>query len=88
MLRSKLLILTVYANADPLSICRAIARELPDHYPFVVCTDYILTIVSQWGFPTLELFDSVQRTLTVHMKKLIALHFGKYAHGGLQQHVT
>lgn len=74
------------SNQSP--ICRAIARELPDHYPFVVCTDYILAIVSQWERPTTELFDSIQRTLTLHMKKLIAVHFGKYAHGGLQQHVT
>ncbi|CAL1711881.1 unnamed protein product [Somion occarium] len=67
---------------------RAITRELPDHYPFVVSKEYILSFVSHWEGPTRKLFTAVYQVLLSHVKALVVRHFGKYAHGGLQHHVT
>ncbi|PCH35504.1 hypothetical protein WOLCODRAFT_145834 [Wolfiporia cocos MD-104 SS10] len=67
---------------------KAVTRELPDHYPFVVSKDYIVSITSQWHIPTRTLFDSVQKVLNTHVKQLVAQHFSKFSQGGLQQTVT
>ncbi|KAH8088967.1 P-loop containing nucleoside triphosphate hydrolase protein [Cristinia sonorae] len=64
----------------------AITRELPDHYPFIICKEYILSLVSQWEVPARNLFDAIERVLLSHVKVIINEHFGKFAHGGLQQH--
>ncbi|TCD65552.1 hypothetical protein EIP91_002516 [Steccherinum ochraceum] len=64
----------------------AITRELPDHYPFVICKEYILSLISRWEIPARNLFDAVEKILLLHVKTIISKHFGSFAHGGLQQH--
>ncbi|KAI0077225.1 hypothetical protein K474DRAFT_1596469 [Panus rudis PR-1116 ss-1] len=66
---------------------KAITRELPDHYPFVVCKEYIATFTSQWETPAERLFASVYKILHGYIKGLVELHFGKFAHGGMQHRV-
>ncbi|OBZ65896.1 Interferon-induced GTP-binding protein Mx2 [Grifola frondosa] len=65
----------------------AITRELPDHLPFVVSSDYISAITAQWDAPTRRLFASVQDMLSLYVRNLVKKHFGKYMHGGLHQQV-
>ncbi|THH15705.1 hypothetical protein EUX98_g9424 [Antrodiella citrinella] len=64
----------------------AITRELPDHYPFVICKEYILSLISQWEVPARNLFDAIEKILLGHVKVIVTEYFGKFAHGGLQQH--
>ncbi|EMD32900.1 hypothetical protein CERSUDRAFT_76972 [Gelatoporia subvermispora B] len=71
-----------------VSLHRAITRELPDHYPYVVTNEYITSVVCKWNVPTQRLFRDVQKRLVEYVKRLINKHFSKYAHGGLQQKVT
>lgn len=68
-------------------IFRAITRELPDYYPFIVSKDYILTIISKWQIPARNLFDAIQRMLINSVKELVTKHFRKFSHNGLQHHV-
>lgn len=66
---------------------RAITRELPDHYPFVVSNEYILSIVQKWDVPVRSLFDTIQHVLFAHVKVLVNKHFEKFTQGNLQHHV-
>ncbi|KAI0820963.1 P-loop containing nucleoside triphosphate hydrolase protein [Irpex lacteus] len=66
----------------------AITRELPDHYPFTVSNDYIKSIIEEWTTPAQVLFDQIQHVLMSHVKRIVAVHFSKFAHGSLQHHVT
>ncbi|KAH9917091.1 P-loop containing nucleoside triphosphate hydrolase protein [Amylocystis lapponica] len=79
---------TIYIDEVMDRARKAITRELPDHYPFVVSNDYIVTITSKWQTPTRNLFDAVERILTSYVKKIISRHFGKFVQGGMQQQVT
>jgi hypothetical protein len=63
-------------------------RELPGHHPFVVVENYVKTITMKWEAPALSFSDSVHDIVMEFIEKLVAEHFGKYATGGLQQHVT
>lgn len=66
---------------------RAITRELPDHYPFIVANEYIVAVIHKWHVPAENLFDAIQRSLLICVKTLVAKHFSKYSQGGLQQRV-
>lgn len=66
---------------------RSITRELPDHYPFVVAKEYIITTIDEWDLPAQKLFDAVYHSLHVKMKVLTKKHFGSFAQGGLHAHV-
>lgn len=74
-----------YAAATKTFQCRARTRELPDNYPFVVQKGYIADVTKEWRDPSLDLFDTVQRTLSGNVKKIVSQHFGKFGRGGLQQ---
>ena len=67
---------------------RAITRELPEHYPFIVTHEYIASFTAQWHVPTRNYFDHVVKVLLAYVKNLIQKHFNKFAHGGLQAHIT
>ncbi|KII95434.1 hypothetical protein PLICRDRAFT_25913 [Plicaturopsis crispa FD-325 SS-3] len=66
---------------------KARTRELPDNYPFVVHEGFISEVVEKWNVPSQLLYQSVQRTLTSYVKKVIADHFEAFGNGGLQQRV-
>lgn len=57
---------------------RAITRELPHHYPFVVTQQYIAAFITQWQKPAEALFREVQRILIRHVKAFISSHFSQY----------
>ncbi|KAI0343435.1 hypothetical protein BDW22DRAFT_1170105 [Trametopsis cervina] len=67
---------------------KAITRELPDHYPFVVANEYVKEIIDQWRVPARNLYDQTQYILVTHVKDIVARHFSKYSHGNLQLYVT
>ncbi|KAI0925224.1 hypothetical protein AcW1_007088 [Taiwanofungus camphoratus] len=78
----------IYINQVMDQAEMAIARELPGHYPFVVCITYINSFTSKWRTPTQNLFDSIKRILTIYVKGLTKKHFDKFSHGGLLNNVT
>jgi hypothetical protein len=63
-------------------------RELPGHHPFVVVQNFVKAITMKWEAPALSFSDSVHDIVMEFVEKLVAEHFGQYATGGLQQHVT
>ena len=68
--------------------CSAVTRELPDHYPFVVCKEYISATVREWVNPCDTLRSAIERTLLEHVNTIVERHFGKFAQSDLQRKVT
>jgi hypothetical protein len=66
---------------------RAVTRELPNNYPFVVQRGYIINTVSQWDAPARTLFDFTIEKLKEMTSRVIDTHFGRCAHGNLKQRV-
>ncbi|OBZ65814.1 Interferon-induced GTP-binding protein Mx [Grifola frondosa] len=65
---------------------KAITRELPDNYPFVVTQQFIVEIIHKWETPAKKLFEAVHNTLVHRVKRLIRTHFAQYPQ--LQSNVT
>lgn len=59
-------------------LLRAITRELPHHYPFVITQQYIGDFVAQWKKPYETLFREIQRVLIKHIKKFVSDQFSQY----------
>lgn len=66
---------------------RAVTRELPNNYPFVVQRGYIIDTVSQWDDPAKTLFDFAVEKVKEMMLRVIDSHFERHAHGNLKQRV-
>lgn len=66
---------------------RAVTRELPNNYPFVVQRGYIIDTVSQWDDPAKTLFDFAVEKVKEMMSRVIDSHFERHAHGNLKQRV-
>jgi hypothetical protein len=66
---------------------RAVTRELPNNYPFVVKKGLIGTAVEKWDSPSKKLFDATKKELQKRVRELIEDQFSQYAHGGLKQRV-
>jgi hypothetical protein len=71
-----------------MGYCRAVTRELPDHYPFEVIKSLIQAVTEKWSIPSHNFAEVVHGLLVVHVKKIIANHFSNFAAGGLHQRVT
>ena len=66
---------------------RAVTRELPNIYPFIVQKEYIIDTVSKWDGPTKTLFDFTVKKLKEVVSSIVNTHFERYAHGNLKQRV-
>jgi hypothetical protein len=66
---------------------RAVTRELPNNYPFIVQREYIIERVDQWNSPAQTLFNSTVERLKEMTLCIVDAHFEPYAHGGLKQRV-
>jgi hypothetical protein len=64
---------------------RAVTRELPCNYPFIVQRQYIIERVNRWNKPAQALFDSVFNKLKEMTLRIVDVHFEPYIHGGLKQ---
>jgi hypothetical protein len=72
--------------ANPL--IRAVTRELPNNYPFIVQKKYILAYVKKWDDPAQNLFVATVRTLKELTLHIVETHFGQYTHSHLKQRVS
>lgn len=66
---------------------KAVTRELPDKYPFMVTKLFIKEITRNWTDPAMKLFDVIHNQLFEHVKKLVVDEFGRYAESGLQARI-
>lgn len=66
---------------------RAVTRELPNNYPFIVQRGYIIDTVRQWDDPAKTLFDFTVKKLKEMTSRIIDTHFERHAHGNLKQRV-
>ncbi|KZT22318.1 hypothetical protein NEOLEDRAFT_1171464 [Neolentinus lepideus HHB14362 ss-1] len=66
---------------------KAITRELPDKYPFIVTELFIKEFTKDWEKPALDLFDAIHDKVAAYVEKLAEEHFKQYNQGGLQQRV-
>jgi hypothetical protein len=64
---------------------RAVTRELPNNYPFIVQRGYIIDTVSKWDDPAETLFDFTVMKLKEATSSVVDTHFERYAHGNLKQ---
>ncbi|KAI0262190.1 P-loop containing nucleoside triphosphate hydrolase protein [Gloeopeniophorella convolvens] len=67
---------------------RAVTRELPNNYPFIVQRQYIIDVVDKWDDPAQELFKSTVEKLKELLSRLVSKQFEHYTHGGLKQRVS
>jgi hypothetical protein len=66
---------------------RAVTREFPNNFPFVVKKGFVCTAVKKWDPPSKKLFDATKNELQKRVRNLIEDQFSQYAHGGLKQRV-
>ena len=66
---------------------RAVTRELPNNYPFIVQREYITNRVYAWHEPAHILFNSIVEKLKEMTLCIVDTHFEHYAIGGLKQRV-
>jgi hypothetical protein len=66
---------------------RAVSRELPNNFPFVVKKRLIVTAVDGWSLPSKKLFEITKNELHKRIKEVIEDYFSQYTHGRLKQRV-
>ena len=66
---------------------RAVSRELPNNFPFIVKKRLIITAVEGWSSPSKKLFEVTRNELHRRIKEVIEDHFSQYTHGRLKQRV-
>jgi hypothetical protein len=70
------------------TLIRAVTRELPNNYPFIVQKEYIVVFVKRWDEPAQALFVSTVDKLKQLTLRVVDTHFGNYTHGHLKQRVS
>lgn len=71
----------------PLFNFRAVTRELPGHFPFVVQQNLIQDIIQKWEFPALNLCAIVRAMVNSHVNTLVMRHFGNFGRGTLEDRI-
>lgn len=86
MVRSLIIVILLRLTANPLT--RAVTRELPNNYPFIVQKEYIEVFVKQWDGPAQTLFTAIVERVKEATLRVVDVHFGKYAHSRFKQRVS
>jgi len=81
-----LILLTGRLTANPLS--RAVTRELPNNYPFIVQKEYIGAFVKQWDGPAQTVFTAIVKKVKEATLRVVDVHFGNYAYSRFKQRVS
>jgi len=76
----------ILLTANPLT--RAVTRELPNTYPFIVQKGYIESIVREWNEPAHALFKTVAEKVKEATLRIVETHFGNYTHSRFKQRVS
>jgi hypothetical protein len=86
MVRSLIMLILLRLTANPL--IRAVTRELPNNYPFIVQKEYIEAFVKQWDGPAQTLFTAIVEKVKEATLRVVDVHFGNYAHSRFKQRVS
>ena len=86
MVRSLIMSILPRLTANPL--IRAVTRELPNNYPFIVQKQYIEAFVKQWNGPAHILFTVIVEKVEEATLRVVDVHFGNYAHSRFKQRVS
>ena len=76
----------ILLTASPLT--RAVTRELPNNYPFIVQKGYIKSFVKKWNEPAHILFKIIAEKVKEATLSLVETHFGNYTHSRFKQRVS
>jgi hypothetical protein len=79
-----LILLRLKANPQ----IRAVTRELPNNYPFIVQKGYICAFVDQWDQPAQAVFTTIVDKVKEATLRVVDTHFENYAHGHLKQRIS
>lgn len=71
----------------PLFNFRAVTRELPGHFPFVVQQNLTQDIIQKWEFPALNLCAIVRAMVNSHVNTLVMRHFGNFGRSTLEDRI-
>ncbi|KIM36796.1 hypothetical protein M413DRAFT_13760 [Hebeloma cylindrosporum] len=71
----------------PLFNFRAVTRELPGHFPFVVQQNLVQDIIKKWEFPALNLCAIIRAMTNAHVNSLVKRHFGNFGRGILEDRI-
>lgn len=71
----------------PLFNFRAVTRELPGHFPFVVQQNLVQGIIQKWESPALNLCAIVRAMVNSHVNTLVMRHFGNFGRGTLEDRI-
>lgn len=86
MVRSFIMLILLRLTEDPL--IRAVTRELPNNYPFIVQKEYIAAFVKQWDGPAQALFTAIVKKVKEASLRVVDVHFGNYAYSRFKQRVS
>jgi hypothetical protein len=86
MVRSLIMLILLTLTANPL--IRAVTRELPNNYPFIVQKEYIETFVKQWDGPAQTLFTATVKRVKEATLRVVDVHFGNYGFNRFKQRVS
>lgn len=70
------------------SLIRAVTRELPNNYPFIVQKEYIAAFVKQWDGPAQTLFTAIFKKVKEATLRVVDVHFGNYGYSRFKQRVS
>jgi hypothetical protein len=76
----------ILLTAIPLT--RAVTRELPNTYPFIVQKEFIEAFVMEWDEPAHTLFKTVAEKVKEATLRVVEAHFGNYTHSRFKQRVS
>lgn len=76
----------ILLTTNPLT--RAVTRELPNTYPFIVQKEYIKAFVGKWNEPAHELFETIAEQVKEATLDIVETHFGNYTHSRFKQRVS
>jgi hypothetical protein len=86
MVRSLPMLILPRLTADLL--IRAVTRELPNNYPFIVQKEYIEVFVKQWDGPAQTLFTAIAKKVKEATLRVVDVHFGNHGYSRFKQRVS
>jgi hypothetical protein len=76
----------ILLTANPLT--RAVTRELPNTYPYIVQKEYIEDFVRKWNEPAHVLFKTIAEKVKEATLHIVETRFGNYTHSRFKQRVS
>lgn len=86
MVCTLIMLVLLRLTTNPLN--RAVTRELPNNYPFIVQKEYIEDFVKKWDGPAQTLFTAIFKKVKEATLRVVDVHFGNYGYSRFKQRVS